>query len=147
MTLPEFLALSPAMAAQAAMEWYMALGPETQPQWGNMTAQQVVEHLSLSLKAATLGVPAEVTDPPAKTHLYTDDELPRHIRGLEARPHYYEDIAQSKDALADALARFFAHPAEGPWSGHPRMGAMTAQDWHRLQRKHLYHHARQFGLV
>ncbi|HKQ98325.1 MAG TPA: hypothetical protein VJV75_10650 [Candidatus Polarisedimenticolia bacterium] len=135
-----------------------ALRAETRPEWGDMSARQMVEHLAwvfdLSSGAAQVACNVwRVKQVLLKAFLYVNIHAPRHIRnpalegGLPALrwPGLAEAIAEWNRARRrfseqDEIARStpFMHPVLGP---------LVHEEWSRFHFKHVYHHMRQFGLL
>ena len=147
MTLPEFLALPDEKIEATVSQLLQSASADTERKWGTMDAQQMVEHLSLSIKAALKGVNPDIEPTPHKGFLYTEDEIQQGIKGLPAREHHYASIDEAIPSLVEAVNRFYAAPRDMVMSSHPRFGPMSWQDWNLMQRKHIYHHFKQFGLV
>ena len=131
------------------------LRPDSQRQWGTMTAPQAVEHCSRGFELA-LG----------------DRRPPRvllgWIMGRFIKPKVFENdrplrrnsptvkslVIQDERDLAKECARLYGvidrFVAEGPngCTTHPHsfFGPLTPQEWAILMYKHLDHHLRQFGL-
>ncbi len=136
------------------------LKADAKPEWGQMTPQQMVEHLRQGylLAAGKLGDFEVVTpekyleetqaslwnyEPMPKFYkfpLYKDDKLPE----LQ-----YEDLATAIEKMKEArktYQQFFVkHP--DATTQHPVFGEMTRFEWKLLNRKHLNHHFNQFKLL
>lgn len=140
-------------------EHLAALTPETQPQWGAMTAQHMVEHLMIVTGVATgfMDVPVTGTEEQiAKRRWHTFENrtpFPRSIRldALPATPGplHFGSLPEAIDELRAALDRFFAAFAENPalTPNHPLLGALDFAHWEDFLRIHAEHHLRQFGLI
>jgi uncharacterized protein DUF1569 len=129
-----------------------ALRPDTMPQWGKMSVDQMLHHVNLVLMES-LG---EHTPKPNIRGL--PEMLVRWLiinvpwgKGAPTRPdmlipegqHY--DFEQEKSRCLTMMERFLAQPLEGRW---PRSAnfRMTGRHWSQLQYKHLNHHLSQFGV-
>ncbi|MEM8599215.1 MAG: hypothetical protein AAGF99_04785, partial [Bacteroidota bacterium] len=126
------------------------LAADTAPEWGQMTAQHMVEHLGL-LAALSYGrVTSPVTPPEAKWErrqaaLWSDDPFPRNFdpfkRGTLPKLRYGDpgsspgqrlDAARAK--LLDHVARYEAHWATHPDATHvhPFFGPLGRDGWARF---------------
>jgi hypothetical protein len=131
-------------------------------QWGRMSVNQMICHLSDSFRV-TMG------EKPWKTERIsvTPIPLPRWLvkwmaldvplawpQGLKTRPEVDSEIAGTppgqfeadRAALLDLLQRFTRQPREFKWQPHPIFGMMSDPDWMRWGYLHSDHHLRQFGL-
>jgi hypothetical protein len=132
------------------------LGPQSERQWGKMTAPQMLAHCSLSMQwalgevvpekgplaARLLGLlvkpmvfrnedPLRQNSPTAKSLLVTDEP----------------DLVTERERLSGLIDKFVAGgPAACTKHPHSFFGKMTAQEWAILMYKHLDHHLRQFGV-
>ncbi len=138
------------------------LTEDSKPSWGQMTAQQMVEHLTYLYQiridetqnaAVIISTPEDKieklqeslwNDRPfpknAKLPLYKDDKLPELI---------HPDLATAKEALITAYKAnqeyFKKNPEATPT--HAVFGKLTKFEWKLVDRKHLNHHFTQFGLL
>jgi len=131
--------------------------PESERQWGRMTAHQMICHLGDSFRMAldqkrvsdassltrrtlikwmALYLPVQW-----RTGILTVPEVDQEIGGT--RP--VEFAADVKEA--EALLMMIASRAGGAgWPDHPVFGRMSESDWLRWAYLHTDHHLRQFGL-
>jgi oxepin-CoA hydrolase/3-oxo-5,6-dehydrosuberyl-CoA semialdehyde dehydrogenase len=134
------------------------LVPEAVPQWGRMSAQQMVEHLLWAVRGSTGAMVFTVATPAhllerAKRFLYHDRQTPHEfmnpllVEGLP--PLEYPDLATAVAALRAEVVRFLAMSEEEPEAvrAHPIFGLLNAEEWERSHFKHVHHHLSQFGLV
>lgn len=71
-------------------------------------------------------------------------------KGVRSAPQFFvtkpheldEDLAK----LRACIERFAKGKDGGAWGRSPMLGALTPEQWSRLQYRHLDHHLRQFGL-
>ena len=134
------------------------LTPETQPLWGAMSAQRMIEHLSDAIAIATEKIPvtAVITDPERivkmQHWLTTDAEMAHNIEVPFAGknvPLRNEEIELALDELVDELLYFEEYFAgnDSKTSLHPFYGQLNYTQWQLLNKKHLTHHFKQFGLI
>jgi len=127
------------------------LTPETQPQWGSMSAAQMLAHCA-EIQEVTNGKPLENT--PFIVKLFKGmirkmvlNEKP-YPKSTKTHPQYRQtsdrDFETEKRRLLDALAKFKAE--EGVARTHPLFGAMDAEEKGWSMYKHLDHHLSQFGV-
>ena len=129
------------------------LMPEARPEWGRMSAQQMVCHLSASVQMATgektvapkrmpLRLPVikqlAVYWLPFPKNLPTAPELV-----VTATPNAWQ---KDVDDLRATIDRFVARGPEARWCDHPAFGPMSARQWGVLVYRHVDHHLRQFGV-
>ena len=134
------------------------LTPDTPAKWGLMNAQQMVEHLTDYIRVASGKSPAAI--------MTTEEHLPAYKRFLESekefRPNTKNPLntgepnpVRMKD-LQTAIDEYLAEMEDfyqifkrqpGLKTIHPAFGYLDADEWMRMQYKHLRHHARQFGLI
>ncbi len=137
------------------------LSPETAPTWGNMTAQEMIEHLeqtvnssySLPYQGGKEMKPQQIFA--RQNFLYGNNPYPQglpspfHKNGKPALR--FADLDSAKKALQNALQKFvdfFALPEnEKNTYFHPMFGEVNYQDIAHSFYKHNLHHFRQFGLV
>ena len=126
--------------------------------WGNMTPQHMIEHLVWAFECSTgiLELPCRTPEnilERAKRFLYdarpTPHEFKNPLLGENPLPFRFSSFMEAKDALRKATDRFIIHFREQPGAihVHPVFGPLGAEEWHRTQFKHCYHHLLQFGLI
>jgi hypothetical protein len=132
-----------------------ALRPDAKPQWGRMTAPQVLAHCAtvmdyalgeLELPRSTIG---RVIGPRIKRSLLLEGKpLARN-----AKTHPRVVVTDDRDFEAErlrlhaAIARF-ATGGSDVCTRHPHFffGPMTPLEWAEFSYIHLDHHLRQFGV-
>jgi hypothetical protein len=128
------------------------LRAEQKPQWGRMSAVQMVAHLSDSLRMAS----GELEVAPKKVPFRYSPlkELVLYLlpmpKGLPTSPEliarkpgdWSEEIADLRDQLNGVVQR----GAEALSPTHPAFGNMSARQWGVLIYRHIDHHLRQFGV-
>jgi oxepin-CoA hydrolase/3-oxo-5,6-dehydrosuberyl-CoA semialdehyde dehydrogenase len=131
---------------------------DTSPaRWGQMQAQEMIEHLtwafelSTGLAQTTCSVPASEL-PRMRQFLHGNRPTPKGFMnpaltaGLP--PLRYGSLQDAKVALTDALARFLDGPrSDEKLHVHPIFGPIVHEEWHRTHYKHTHHHLLQFGLI
>lgn len=136
------------------------LTPDTKPKWGQMTAQQMVEHLEYlyrlrmdkDAKIQVLTPEDKLEDVQAtlwdyspmpklfKLPLYKDNKLP-----ALKHPDLETAVEAAKEARKELAQFFLKNPDAKPV--HVIFGPLTKYEWGLLDRKHLNHHFEQFGLI
>lgn len=135
-----------------------ALREDAQPRWGQMTAQQMVEHLAWVFETSTGGVQVECGVPEEKrarfraflldnTPMSHEFRNPALVAGLPALRH--ASLAEARRALRAEVDRFLEQCRSAPSATrmHPVFGPLALADWERSHYKHTYHHLLQFGLI
>ncbi len=134
------------------------LAENTQPIWGKMAPQHMIEHLvwafecSSGILEVSCHTPANLLER-AKRFLYNNQPTPQDFKnpllGETPPPFRLPSFADAKDALLKEVARFVNHFWEQPNAihVHPIFGPLGAEEWQRSQFKHCYHHLLQFGLI
>lgn len=125
--------------------------------WGQMQAQEMVEHLtwafelSTGLAQTTCSVPASEL-PRMRQFLHSNRPTPREfmnpalVAGLP--PLRHATLQKAKAALKHALGSFLDGPrSDEKLHVHPIFGPIGHEEWHRTHYKHTHHHLLQFGLI
>ena len=131
------------------------LRPEHPPQWGRMTAPQMVTHLGdqmrLTLGDASLS-PTRIRSPwrhPGfkQAALYL---LPWPKGSIKGPPEAFltQPTGWSTDvAMLEALVeRFTSRGPSGAWPAHPFLGPLNGRQWGVFCFRHFDHHLSQFGV-
>jgi len=134
------------------------LESDSRPGWGEMTAQQMVEHLAWAFELSTGQTHVDCFVPEAQREkltafLYdnrpTPHEFMNPVLAAGLPPLRHVDLGAAKEALLAEVARFaqqyIADP--GPVRMHPVFGPIGMKEWARAHFKHTYHHLFQFGLL
>ena len=142
---------------ETVLSYLDKLSSRTSPKWGNMSSQQMIEHLTHTIEMA---MEKHRYEPTVKEEEYekmrqfilSDMPLPRNFKVdfmAENAPLIHEEIELAIDAYCDAwidLEMWFdAHP--GIETMHPNFGLLNFDLWVRIHEKHLTHHFTQFGLI
>ncbi len=133
------------------------LDASTQPKWGKMSAQRMVEHLTESINMSMgqsefgLLIPAEKIEK-MQAILASDTPMPKEFKASFAPEEYTlrnEELELAVDELVDtwlAYEEYYeAHP--GQLHLHPYYGDLSKEGWDRMHSKHFTHHFEQFGLL
>ena len=128
------------------------LTSQQQPQWGQMTAAQMVAHLADSLKMASgeLDVAPKkvpIRFSPLKQFVLYLLPIPK---GLPTAPELISrkpgEWTLEVAALREQLNGLVERGAEALAPSHPAFGKLTAKQWGVLVYRHMDHHLRQFGV-
>lgn len=134
------------------------LGEATQPEWGNLTAQHMVEHLSLGFEISNGKIEFACLTPPEKldrmrAFLYSKQPIPRGFLapfiGSKLPALKFGSLAEAKGIFLEEVNVFlntykFKSPGK---TMNPVFGLLGIEDWHRHHYKHCYHHLLQFNLI
>lgn len=134
------------------------LSANTQPEWGQMTPQHMVEHITMTLKVSSGKMNVEQRSTPEEAAaararlLHTDAEIAKGIKSPlmgEGLPEYKNDSLQAAiDEFKAELEYFNNYYRENPEAKHiqPRLGALSYSEWIIFHGKHFMHHFKQFGI-
>jgi hypothetical protein len=133
------------------------LTAETKPIWGKMSAQKMIEHLTIGFKMASgkLSFPNEVNEEVMegmRAFLYTDKPMKKEISVAFAPDDnklIHEELELAIDDFVNEWIDFeeYYELNENAQHPHPYYGLLNYQDWCALHQKHLTHHFLQFGLL
>lgn len=138
-------------ARQGLAERLRRVTPDAKPQWGSLDAPRMMGHLYDSLAAGLGGLDVPRRGPAAFRHfplkhlaIYVvpmpkNAKAPREL--LARTPGNFEE---ERRHLLEGMERMAAMP-EGPGPEHFLLGALSYDQWSRLNWKHIDHHLRQFG--
>ena len=139
-------------------EYISKLKIDTQPLWGSMTSQHMLEHMLLPLEIAQGKLVVEVVTPAEKVEktkmLFLMSEAPLK-RGFPApflkeglQDLKYSSLEEAGLALQDEINNFIKCWNENPEAGfnHPVFGLLNKAEWIKFQSKHFTHHFTQFGI-
>lgn len=128
------------------------LRPDSARLWGKMDAQRMLAHCQQPLRVALgdlqlrRGLVGFLFGGMARRKLLADKPWDQ---GMPTAPEFKVpgsgDFGREREQLAALVRRFEAGPSVLTQEPHPFFGALTAEQWDRLQWKHLDHHLRQFG--
>ncbi len=131
--------------------------PDLKANWGKMNFQQMVEHMSYSIKIANGNLSFPLMTPLEKVEQMKAfavgdkpfrENTPNPLIGEDTVPLKFVDIKSAINDLNDQLKKFFSHFEENPGLRveNPFFGMMDYQEWVALLAKHAKHHLKQFGL-
>ena len=136
------------------------LTESSKAQWGNMSAQHMVEHLEFfTLMAANPDSEINISTAEDRIEKFQDSlwnyqPMPKEFKhpmlkkeGPEDLRH--EDLATAKKAYLkayDDYIEFFKNNPDAQ-TANPVFGMLDSYHWYLLNRKHLNHHFSQFGLI
>lgn len=145
--------LADAATAAAYKTRIERLAPDTTPEWGTMTAAQMLAHCAEIFEVAC-GKPLEGTPWYVKLFkgmirkmVVSDKPYPRSTR---THPQYLQtverDFQAEKTRILAAMDRFTLACQTKEHLEHPLFGPMTVDEAGRAMAKHLDHHLEQFGV-
>lgn len=129
----------------------------TQPKWGKMNAQRMIEHLTDSIFMSmgqgnhTLLIPTDKIEK-SQTILASDKPMPKEFSVPFAPEEYTlrnEELELAVDEFVDAWLAYEEYYEEQPekLNLHPFYGDLNKGQWDRMHSKHFTHHFQQFGLI
>ncbi len=137
------------------------LTENSQPVWGKMSAQAMIEHLEQ-------GVLVSMGEPEAETCYIPEDHLEKwqdSLYGHRAMPKdfnapfmpqdgsipafVHKNLDAAKTSFIDNLKKFIVYYKENPEAEHMNyvFGKLNKEMWELLHKKHFTHHFAQFGLL
>ena len=132
------------------------LEPQSERQWGIMTASQMLAHCAMSMQWAVGETVPEKGPLPARIMgrlvkplvLRNDDLMRKHSPTIQSLIVTDErDLNKERDRLSALIDKFAADgPSACTKNPHSFFGKMTPQEWAILMYKHLDHHLRQFNV-
>lgn len=139
-------------------EMCSTLKPDAKGKWGVMNAQQMVEHMSETLRIANGKVSKKILTPPdqlekAKAFMMSDKPFRENTKNIEMpetpQPVRQPGMEAAIHELKDELLLFFQtfEGNETKTITNPFFGELNFTEWVQLLHKHAMHHARQFGLI
>lgn len=128
------------------------LEPNAQAQWGKMNAAQMVWHcqapLNIILGKNHYGMkPSWLAKLFFKKSLYNDKPWKKNLPTAKVmKTTEQKDFNTEKEKLVALIDETHAEKAKAEWQAHPAFGYFTAEQWGKMQYKHLDHHLKQFGV-
>ncbi|WDT68264.1 phenylacetic acid degradation bifunctional protein PaaZ [Cloacibacterium sp. TD35] len=137
------------------------LTESTKPNWGKMTAQQMLEHLEITL-LYSIGEPEVEKCFTPEEHLekyqnslYNHRKMPKDFPApflpedgtlLELK---YKNLEQAKEKFLENLQKYQIYYRENPEVKHMHFvfGKLNKEMMELMHRKHFTHHFEQFGLL
>lgn len=136
-----------------------ALQADAPALWGQMNAQQMVEHLGYVVSFSNGRFEAKPTVDAErlayrKMRYYEKDvPMPRGFRaeGIPETPNplQFPDMDAAKNFLLQQLERFDDYYVEHPGltAMHPVLGTLNYDEWVQTHARHFRHHLQQFGVL
>ncbi len=135
------------------------LSEDTAPQFGSMTSQHMVEHLTMTIRASSGKMNIEQRSTPEEAAaakqalIYTDMQIKQGVKspliGEGLPPYVNASLQDAISELQTELQHFASYYAANPSATHiqPRLGALKHDEWIIFHGKHFTHHFKQFGLI
>ncbi|MBS1549053.1 MAG: phenylacetic acid degradation bifunctional protein PaaZ [Bacteroidetes bacterium] len=138
-----------------------ALTINSQPKWGKMTAQEMMEHLEQGI-LHSMGEPeAECCYTPEENiekfqdSLYNFRAMPKEFNAPfmpqdgSVPPLRHKNLDVARQSLIDNLKRYIIYYKENPKAEHMHyvFGKLNKEMSELMHRKHFTHHLEQFGLI
>lgn len=136
------------------------LAENAQPKWGQMKAQNMVEHLATVLQYTNgkkEGVQRTTEEEGLKAKqflIYSDAEMPMGLKTplLPSEgpiAFVFSSFEEAKKNLNKELDDFETYHANNPDAVfiQPRLGRLDHKEWIIFHNKHFTHHFKQFGLL
>ena len=133
------------------------LQPNDIPEWGMMSSQRMIEHLTDTVNLSfnehnyTLQLPIDKVEK-AQRFIFSEYELPKNFKASFASSNVKlrnesidEAIIELEESWVDMIEYFKNNPESKTL--HPHFGLLNAELWLRLHSKHFTHHFLQFNLI
>ena len=136
------------------------LTEETEPKWGIMTPQHMIEHLEYTYKIAAgkiqdfeISTPEKILEK-VKNSLWNYKKFPQNSQFPQLEKDTLDDLKHPDLETAiikfkeqrDAYIEYFKVHSDATLKNMV-FGELNKYDWYLLERKHLNHHFEQFGLL
>ncbi len=142
---------------ESVLSYLNKLEASSQPLWGSMSAQRMVEHLTDTVRIANGKNPQELLVPEDRLpkmllFLASDKPMAQNIEVPFAKAETdlrNEELELAVDEFVEEYLEFlelFESDANRS-SLHPYYGNLNFEQWNRLNQKHLSHHFKQFNLL
>ncbi len=139
-------------------ELLLQLSSETKGNWGVLNAQQMVEHLSESVRIANGKRPEKLITPAenlerVRSFMLSDKAFKENTKNVQMPdipvPTVKENMQQAIDELNIELQDFIKAFENNPLDTitNPFFGDLNFEEWTHLLNKHFEHHCRQFNLL
>ena len=122
------------------------------PQWGKMSVGQMVWHCEVPLKVGIDNkVSRKKTNPLIRLlfrkSMYSDKPWRKNLPTSPiAKARENKELGAELPVLRELVEEFHALKDRKEWNPHPIFGELTAEQWGKMQYKHLDHHLTQFGV-
>ncbi len=137
------------------------LEPSQKPLWGNMTAQQMVEHLSLRFAYASKKIKGAPFMTSERMAFYKAKFFNGHLpirknftaKGLipveQGANYRYKDLKEAISIYKKSVEEFAHYFKINPiaLTYHPFFGYLSFDEWLFYHELHIKHHFYQFGLI
>lgn len=135
-----------------------ALTENSLPLWGDMTPQQMIEHLVWAFRCSTglldllCYTPASILER-TRRFLYDKRHTPHELKnpaiGEKLPSLQFSTLTEAREGLLREIDNYFKHCQTDPYPQHvhPIFGPLGTEEWQRAHFKHCYHHLLQFGLI
>lgn len=132
---------------------------QSKPLFGSMDAQQMIEHLYISIHLSIGTYPMQLMEDERRAAIAkrmiieTTRPLPEGFKtpALPDTPlnYIYQSLDEAKTALMDALILFNQYYESNPLQSHihPSLGNLNHAEWIIMHGKHFAHHLKQFGVL
>jgi hypothetical protein len=128
------------------------LNKDTSATWGKMDVAQMLHHcqmpLNIILEKEDYGVkPNWLINLLFKKSMYSDKLWKKNLptaKGFAIKDE--KDFDTELTGITSLLNELNSQRDRKDWKPHPAFGAMTKDQWGKMQYKHLDHHFRQFGV-
>lgn len=139
------------------IEQLRKLDPETKGLWGKMNVQQMIEHMTESLREANGKTPRVIISPidrldAMKEFIKSEKEFRPNTKnsmmGEIPLPLRNSNVKEAIDEIEIELKDFEMYFEKNPESiiANPFFGELNFEEWIQLIHKHAMHHLRQFGV-
>lgn len=134
------------------------LDPSTKGLWGKMNVQQMIEHMSDSVREANGKIPRTIMTPEAnlskmKEFLMSEKEFRPNTKNvmmgeepLVVRNSSIKDAIDELEKELSDFEKYFTKNSESIIT-NPFFGDLNFDEWIQLVHKHAIHHLKQFGVV
>ncbi len=129
-----------------------ALTDNSERQWGKMTPGQMVCHcqapLNIILEKNDYGLkPNWLIKTFFKKSMYNDKPWRKNLPTVPGMKQTEpKNLNQERTELESLMEELHAQGDRNDWQAHPIFGALTKEQWGKMQYKHLDHHLTQFGV-
>jgi hypothetical protein len=142
---------------ETILEKLSKLEESTKPNWGSMSAQRMVEHLTDVVRNSNGKIELDLLVPEEKLEkmqliLESDSPMPKNFEApfvLKDTPLRHAEIELAIDELTEEWCDFeeYFENDDSKKALHPYYGNLNFEQWKRLHSKHFTHHFEQFGLI
>ena len=147
------------MDRPAIVKCLNALTEDSKPSWGIMTPQHMVEHFEFFARMSIGEIETEITTPENRIEKYQDslwtykDMIKRFDHPLlkkgETEDLRFGSLEEAKEAFLKSYDNYIAFFKNNPEAKTPNtvFGMLDKYHWYLLNRMHMNHHFKQFGLI